>query len=71
MILSIIWTLKGNYAGTTLGIGIGIFLFVFGLTTFFQLGQTDGLIADGIRGLLTAILGYLAYLELKNKKENV
>jgi hypothetical protein len=50
---------------------LGAFLLTFGLFTFFQLGRTDGLIGDSIRGLLTMIFGYLSANELKNNKMNV
>lgn len=65
MVLSIVWTRKGNASGAIIGIIVGVFLFIFGLTTFLQLDRTDGLIGDSIRGLITVVFGFMAYKELK------
>lgn len=70
MVLSIIWTLKGNYSGATLGIVIGVFLTLIGVIVFLQLGRTDGLFIDSSRGLLTIILAYIAGNEIKKKEVN-
>ena len=70
MVLSIIWTLKGNYSGVTLGIVIGVFLTLSGVIVFLQLGRTDGLFIDSSRGLLTIILAYIAGNEIKKKEVN-
>jgi hypothetical protein len=60
IILSIIWTIKHNYAGITIGIIVGVFLVTFGITTFLKFGDIQVILADGIRGLLTIILAYMA-----------
>ena len=65
MILSIIWTLKGNNSGTTLGIILGVFLVVFGIVTFFKFGDPQPLYVDSFRGLITIIFGFMASKELK------
>jgi hypothetical protein len=70
LVLSIFWTVKGNYSGITIGVIAGIFLFFFGMVTFLQLGTTDGLYADSMRGLLTIALAYMANKELKNQKQH-
>ncbi len=67
MVLSIIWTLKGNYSGATLGIVIGVFLTLIGVIAFLQLGRTDGLIIDSSRGLLTVIFAYMTSKQPKMK----
>tara|TARA_B100000809_G_scaffold88156_2_gene86546 strand:+ start:6444 stop:6767 length:324 start_codon:yes stop_codon:yes gene_type:complete len=65
-ILSIVWTLKEKKEGAVIGIGIGIFLLVFGLNAFLQLGQIDAFLSNSTRGLLTVLLSYTTYRELKN-----
>ena len=67
IILSILWTTRANYSGITLGIIVGVFLVAFGLVTFFKLGDFNAILVDGIRGLVTIILGYLAGKELKQQ----
>ena len=67
IVLSILWTTKAKYSGITLGIVVGIFLVAFGLVTFFKLGDFNAILVDGIRGLVTIILGYLAGKELKQQ----
>lgn len=70
LVLSIMWISKGNYSGITLGIIIGIFLFVFGVVSFLKFDQTQALLVDSLRGLLTITLSYIAYKELKNKEQH-
>jgi|TARA_B110000879_G_C11170054_1_gene513138 hypothetical protein len=65
MILSIVWTIQRKFSGITLGVIIGAFLVVFGLASYFKTGETGGLLGDGIRGVITIILGYMSYKELK------
>ncbi|NOQ73904.1 MAG: hypothetical protein GQ574_17990 [Crocinitomix sp.] len=65
MILSIVWTIKRNFSGITLGIIIGVFLFLFGVMSFFKTGETGGLLGDSIRGVITVVFAYLANKELK------
>ncbi len=67
MILSSVWTLKSNHSGITIGVIIGIFLFVFGAATFLKFGDLQALMVDSLRGLLTIILGYMAGKELKKQ----
>jgi hypothetical protein len=67
MILSIYWTVKRNLSGITLGVVIGVFLFLFGIVSFFKTGATSGLIGDSSRGVITVIFAYFAYKELKQK----
>lgn len=68
MILSSVWTFKSNHSGITVGVIIGIFLFVFGAVTFLKFGDLQALMVDSLRGLLTIILGYMAGKELKKQK---
>jgi hypothetical protein len=65
MVLSAYWTIKRNTSGPILGIIVGVFLITFGVTSFLMLGQIDGLFGDSLRGVITAVLGYMAYKELK------
>jgi hypothetical protein len=65
MILSALWTYRLNVLGTTLGIVLGIFLVIFGLYSFFKLGNVEALFGDSVRGLITIVFGYLASKELK------
>lgn len=65
MILSLYWTVKRNLYGVTLGVVIGVFLFLFGIVSFLKTGATSGLYGDSIRGIITIIAAYFAYKELK------
>lgn len=65
LVLSLVWTLKGNYAGSTIGMIIGMFLMVFGVATLFQSGEMQGIIVDGIRGLVTFVLAFVVGKQLK------
>lgn len=67
MILSSLWTNRSNYAGITLGIIIGVFLFTFGVATFLKFGDSQGLLIDSSRGILTIIFAYLAGKEIKQQ----
>tara|TARA_B100000809_G_C15051394_1_gene499045 strand:+ start:431 stop:835 length:405 start_codon:yes stop_codon:yes gene_type:complete len=67
MILSVIWTIKRNLSGATLGIILAIFLITFGLTSFLALGNVQALYVDSFRGIITLIFGYMAYKELKKQ----
>jgi hypothetical protein len=64
LILSIVLTLRGNRLGTTIAIIVGAVLLVYGLISYFQLGRTDSLMFDGVRGLVTIILGYVTSKEM-------
>lgn len=64
-LLGIIWTLRSKVEGVILGIAGAGMLVLFGCLTFIQLGDTSGLLVDGIRGGLTVIFGYLTYKQLK------
>lgn len=64
-LLGTIWTMRSKTEGVILGIAGGGMLILFSSLTFLQLGETDGLLIDGIRGLLTIIFGYLTYQKLK------
>ena len=65
MVLSIVWTTKSILSGTTLGIVIGVFLLTFGVTTFFKFGDVQPLLIDGLRGLITIVISYMAKKEIK------
>lgn len=67
LLLSMVWTIKGNNAGTTLGIITGFFLFAFGLVSFLKLGDTQALFVDSIRGIITIIFGLMARKELNRQ----
>lgn len=69
MIFSILWTNKANVAGPIVGIAAGIYFFMFGLMAFIKFGDIQAIYVDSIRGLITAILGYLVYRNL-NKLNN-
>lgn len=69
LVLSIFWTVKENYSGITIAIIAGVFLFVFGTTVFLQLGDSQALYVDSLRGLITIALAYMANKELKNKNQ--
>ena len=60
IILSIVWTIRNNYAGITIGIIVGLFLFIFGVVSFVKFGQVQAIMIDSIRGLLTIIFAYMA-----------
>ncbi|MFT6981266.1 MAG: hypothetical protein ACJAUD_000029 [Crocinitomicaceae bacterium] len=67
MILSILWTIKRNLSGITLGVIIGVFLFLFGVVSFAKTGEAGGIYGDSIRGIITIVFAYLTYKELKQK----
>jgi hypothetical protein len=71
MVLSIVWTIKGKLPGITIGMIVGVFLFSFGIVAFIKTGDIQALYVDSIRGVLTIIFGYMAYQELKNKKQSI
>jgi hypothetical protein len=60
LVMSIIWTRKGNYAGITLGMIIGVFLLTFGIVAFVQFGDINAILIDSLRGLLTVVFAYMA-----------
>jgi hypothetical protein len=66
-LLSIIWTLRSKIEGVVLGIAGAGMLVLFGSLTFVQLGETNGLLVDGIRGGLTIIFGYLVYKQFNKQ----
>jgi hypothetical protein len=66
--LSTIWTMRSKIEGIILGMtGTGM-LILFSTLTFVQLGETGGIVVDGIRGVLTLIFGVMAYKELKRSQ---
>jgi hypothetical protein len=67
--LSAVWTSRSNYSGISLGILIGLFLITFGVAAFFKIGDTQGLLVDSSRGVITLILAFLAGKELKKNKQ--
>ena len=67
LLFSIIWTTKSITSGPILGIISGAFLFVFGTVTFVKFGGLEGLLVDGLRGLLTILIGYMALREIKSR----
>lgn len=64
--LGIIWTKQGNRYGITMGMAVGMYMFLFGIVAFLLLGRIDGLLVDSIRGFLTLVFGYMAHKELQN-----
>ena len=67
MVFSIIWTNKGQKAGPIVGIIAGIYFLVFSVMSFVKFGNVDAIYIDGIRGLITAIIGFVVYKEIGNK----
>ena len=67
MFFSIIWTNKGQKAGPIVGIIAGIYFLVFSVMSFVKFGNVDAIYIDGIRGLITAIIGFVVYKEIGNK----
>lgn len=67
MVLSAVWTSRSNISGTTLGIIVGLFLFIFGVATFLKFGDFQGILVDGIRGFITIVLAYMAGKELQKQ----
>lgn len=65
LIISMLWTIRNNISGITIGVVAGVFLFCFGMAAFLKTGDSQGLLVDGLRGLLTVIFGYVAYKEIK------
>ncbi|MFT5602726.1 MAG: hypothetical protein ACI9N1_002986 [Flavobacteriales bacterium] len=67
-LLSTIWTMRSKLEGVILGMtGAGMFI-LFSSFNFFQLGETQGLLVDGIRGSLTILFGYMTYKDFKKGK---
>jgi hypothetical protein len=64
-LLATIWSMRSNTEGVALGIAGAGMLILFSSLTFLQLGETDGLLVDGIRGALTIIFGYMTYKQFK------
>ncbi len=58
MVLSMVWVVKGNYSGITIGIIIGIFLVSFGLMALLKTGDPQAIFVDSLRGFLTIFLAY-------------
>ena len=65
LIISAVWTYISNMSGITIGIVAGGFLLAFGLATYLKLGNFEGILVDGIRGLLTIVFAYMAGKEMK------
>lgn len=67
-LLSIIWTMRSKTEGAILGmVGAGM-LVLFSSLTLIQLGDTQGLLIDGIRGVITIAFGYVVYNEFKKQQ---
>lgn len=66
-VLSIRWTLRGDKKGVIIGIAVGLYVFLFGLLAYLVLGQTDALLIDGIRGILTIVFGILLYRQINKE----
>jgi len=67
LLLSVIWVWRSKMEGVLTGLLGGGFLILFGFTAFFQLGEMQALLLDGIRGVLTLLFAYLTYLELNKQ----
>ncbi|MFK7801353.1 MAG: hypothetical protein AB8G95_06965 [Anaerolineae bacterium] len=63
--LAATWTIRGKIEGSTIGIAVGIYLFIFGILSFLRLADITALLFDGLRGLLTIMAAYFARQELK------
>ncbi|MFK7925680.1 MAG: hypothetical protein AB8H47_27275 [Bacteroidia bacterium] len=68
MFLAIRWTMQGNNAGPVIGIAAGLYFLIFGIFSFIQFGDTQAIMVDSIRGLITAIMGYMVYQQIKAQK---
>jgi hypothetical protein len=44
---------------------VGVFLVAFGLVAFFKTGDTQAIVIDSLRGVLTIVFAYMAKKELK------
>jgi hypothetical protein len=69
-LFSVIWTMRSKIEGVILGIAGAGMLTLFGLLTFIQLGETDGIVIDGLRGGLTIIVGFIVYKKLKKQQSS-
>jgi hypothetical protein len=61
MDFSIIWTNKGQKAGPIVAIIAGMYFLIFGVMSFIKFGNVDAIYIDSIRGLITAIIGFIIY----------
>lgn len=62
---SMVWTYRSKIEGIiTGGIAGGLFV-LFALIAFFQMGNTQALLLDGVRGILTVVFAVLAHRELR------
>jgi|AntRauTorckE5430_2_1112549.scaffolds.fasta_scaffold20238_2 hypothetical protein len=68
MIFSIIWTNKGQKAGPIVAIIAGMYFLIFGVMSFVKFGNIDAIYVDSIRGLITAILGFVVYNQFKSRR---
>jgi hypothetical protein len=67
MVLSIFWTIKRKIEWPLLGLIIGVFMFLFGIVVFLQFGQTDALLIDSTRGIITFVLGMIVYKKFRKQ----
>ncbi|MFT6935820.1 MAG: hypothetical protein ACJA1N_000112 [Saprospiraceae bacterium] len=65
MVFSIIWTNRGQKSGPTVAIIAGVYSLIFGVMSFVKFGNVDAIYIDSIRGLITAILGFVIYNQFK------
>ncbi|MFT4777827.1 MAG: hypothetical protein ACJAU0_001873 [Flavobacteriales bacterium] len=66
ILLSLVWTIRNKTEGASLGMLTGGLFVFFSLMAYAQMGSTQALLVDGVRGLLTIIFGLMAYNELKS-----
>lgn len=66
-VLSFIWIRKSNQAGVVLAIIIGIGFISIGVGMEIKFGETQTLLFDGLRGVLTVFLAYMAGRGIKQQ----
>ena len=67
MVFSIIWTNKGQKEGPIIAIIAGMYFLIFGVVSFIKFGNVNAIYIDAIRGLITAILGFVIYNQFKGR----
>lgn len=65
LVLSAVWTRRGNRAWIIIGIISWVFLFSFGVAAFLKTWDTQAIFVDSFRWALTVIFAYMAWKELK------
>jgi hypothetical protein len=63
--ISIAWAIQGKVEGIVIVVAYAVFLVVLGIIDFIQQGTTNILLIDGIRGVLTSVVGFFAYRTMK------